>query len=225
MPNTIDLSNHQPFASGYNRQCFRHPENPSLCLKILRPENIEARFHRQSFPKKLLGKRRIDDNAQELRAHQQQAIRRLISQGQAETVWRHLPRFHGSVQTSLGTANVSELLQDEHNRPAETLEQYLQRQRFDHPMQEAVERFCDWLQNTGILTRNLLPHNLVVVERANQPELYLVDGLGAPTIPGKLAIITAWRRRYIGRRIQRFYLRIEWELSDRPQSWEQSQKL
>ncbi len=225
MPYTIDLGNSQPFASGYNRQCFRHPETPSLCLKVLRPENIEVRFHRQSFMKKLLGKRRIDDNVQELKAHQQSAIRQLIAKGQAEKVWRHLPQFHGSVQTSLGTANVSELLQDEHNQPAETLEQYLQRQGFDHPMQEAVRRFCDWLQNTGILTRNLLPHNLVVVEREHQPELYLVDGLGAPTIPDKLAAVPAWRRRYISRRIQRFYLRIEWELSDRQQSWEHSQKL
>lgn len=225
MPNTIDLSNHQPFASGYNRQCFRHPENPSLCLKILRPENIEARFHRQYFVKKLLGKHRIDDNAQELKAHQQSAIRQLIAQGQTEVVWRHLPRFHGSVQTSLGTANVSELLQDEHHQPAETLEQYLQRKGFDQPMQEAVRRFCDWLQNTGILTRNLLPHNLVVVQRDHQPALYLVDGIGAPTIPGTLSAVPAWRRRYIGRRIQRFYLRIAWELGDRQQSWEQAQKL
>ncbi len=225
MPYTIDLSNRQPFASGYNRQCFRHPETPSLCLKVLRPENIDARFHRQSFVKKLLGKRRIDDNVQELKAHQQSAIRQLIAKGQAEKVWQHLPRFHGSVQTSLGTANVSELLQDEHHQPAETLEQYLQRQGFDQPMQEAVRRFCDWLMNTGILTRNLLPHNLVVVEQDHRPELYLVDGLGAPTIPGKLAAVPAWRRRYIARRIQRFYLRIEWELSDRQQSWEHAQKL
>ncbi|MDX1599772.1 MAG: YrbL family protein, partial [Marinobacter sp.] len=196
-----------------------------LCLKVLRPENIEARFHRQSFVKKLLGKRRIDDNVQELKAHQQSAIHQLVAQGQAETVWRHLPRFHGSVQTSLGTANVSELLQDEQHQPAETLEQYLQRHGLDQPMQGAVRRFCEWLQNTGILTRNLLPHNLVLVEREHQPELYLVDGLGAPTIPGKLAAVPAWRRRYIARRIQRFYLRIEWELSDRQQNWEQAQKL
>lgn len=221
----IDLSRETPFASGANRHCFRHPDNPRLCLKVLRPENIEARFHRQSFPKKLLGKRRIDDNAQELKAHQQSAIRQLIGQDQAEKVWKHLPRFHGAIQTSLGTANVSELLLNDHNQPAQTLEHYLQRRGFDKPMQEAVGRFCDWLLDTGILTRNLLPHNLVVLERDHRPELYLVDGLGAPTVPNKLAAIPVWRRRYICRRIQRFYLRIEWELSDRQQSWEQSQKL
>ena len=65
----IDLGTCQPFASGYNRHCFRHPDDPSLCLKVLRPENIEARYQRQPWAKKLLGRRRIDDNAQELKAH------------------------------------------------------------------------------------------------------------------------------------------------------------
>lgn len=225
MPKTIDLGNSRPFASGDNRQCFRHPDNPSLCVKVLRPENIEARYQRQSFVKKLLGKGRIDDNAQERKAYQQQAIRQLIAKGQAEKVWQHLPRFYGERQTSLGIANVSELLQDHNNQPAEPLEHYLQRRGFDQPMQEAVGRLCDWLLDTGILTRNLLPHNIVVMGQNDRPELYLIDGLGAPTVPDKLATIPAWRRRYISRRIRRFYLRIEWELSDRQQSWEDSQKL
>lgn len=221
----IDLGASQPFASGYNRHCFRHPDDPLLCLKVLRPENIEARYQRQPLAKKLLGKRRIDDNAQELKAHQQSAIQRLLSQGHAETVWQHLPRFHGSQPTTLGHANVSELLLDDQRQPAQTLEQYLQRRGFDQPMADAVRRFCHWLQHTGILTRNLLPHNLVIVTRNHQPELFLVDGLGAPTIPDKLAALPAWRQRYIARRIQRFYRRIEWELGDRAHSWEQSQKL
>lgn len=221
----IDLGTCQPFASGYNRHCFRHPGDPLLCLKVLRPENIEARYQRQPLAKKLLGRRRIDDNAQELKAHRQRAIRRLLSRGEAEKVWQHLPRFHGAELTSLGSANVSELLLDDQGQPAQTLEHYLSHQGFDQPMRDAVGRFCDWLQTTGILTRNLLPHNLVVVTRHRRPELYLVDGLGAPTVPDKLATVPAWRQRYIKRRIRRFYLRIDWELSDRNNSWESAQKL
>ncbi|MGB1950384.1 MAG: YrbL family protein [Marinobacter sp.] len=221
----IDLGTCQPFASGYNRHCFRHPGDPLLCLKVLRPENIEARYQRQPLAKKLLGRRRIDDNAQELKAHRQRAIRHLLSRGEAEVVWQHLPRFHGAELTSLGSANVSELLLDDQGQPAPTLEHYLRHRGFDQPMRDAVGRFCRWLQDTGILTRNLLPHNLVVVNRHQRPELYLVDGLGAPTVPDKLATVPAWRQRYIERRIRRFYLRIDWELSDRNNSWESAQKL
>jgi len=221
----IDLSGCEPFASGYNRHCYRHPDDPALCLKVLRPENIEARFQRQAWPKKALGRARIDDNRQELRAHRQQAIKALIAQGQGSLIWSHLPRFHGAVETSLGPANLSELLLGIDGSPAETFEHYLQRRGFDQPIRSAAERFCQWLTETGILTRNLLPHNLVIADRQGQPELFLVDGLGAPAIPDKLATLPAWRQRYIHRRIRRFYLRINWETGDRNESWEASQKL
>ncbi|PXX89319.1 hypothetical protein DIT71_15575 [Marinobacter vulgaris] len=221
----IDLSSLAPFASGSNRHCYRHPDDPALCLKVLRPENIEARFQRQAWPKKVLGKARIDDNRQEMRAHQQQAIRKLLAEGRSSLVWAHLPRFHGTADTSLGTANVSEFISASDGASAETLEHYLQRAGFDQPIREAAERFCNWLLETGILTRNLLPHNLVIADRNGQPELFLVDGLGAPTIPDTLARIPAWRKRYIKRRIRRFYLRIHWETGSRNESWEASQKL
>lgn len=221
----IDLSGLAPFASGYNRHCYRHPDDPALCLKVLRPENIEARFQRQAWPKKVLGKARIDDNRQELRAHQQPAIRKLLADDRDELLWAHLPRFHGTADTSLGTANVSEIITGTNGQPAETLEDYLKRRGFDQPIQGAAKRFCNWLTETGILTRNLLPHNLVIADRSGQPELFLVDGLGAPSIPDKLSAIPAWRRRYIRRRVRRFYLRITWETGDRNQSWESSQKL
>ncbi|WP_254774206.1 YrbL family protein [Marinobacter sp. AC-23] len=191
----------------------------------MRPENIEARHQRQQPLKKLLGKSRLNDNKQELRAHQQSAIVSLIKQGHESTVWSHLPRFYGETPTSLGAANESELLLDDHGDPAQTLERYLQQYGFDASIKAAVERLCHWLQETGILTRNLLPHNLVIIERDSQQEILLVDGLGAPTVPRLLSALPAWRKRYITRRVRRFYKRIDWELSDREYSWEVSQRL
>lgn len=221
----IDLSASRPFNSGSNRLCYQNPEDPSVCLKILRPENVEARFQRQVWAKKLLGKSRIDDNRQEQKAHRQKAIRQLISEGQEAMLWAHLPYFYGSVETSLGSANASAIISATSGAPAETLESYLKRQGFDPAIRDAVEHFCEWLSTTGILTRNLLPHNLVVSDHQDELTLFLVDGLGAPLIPQTLAVLPAWRARYIARRIQRFYLRIEWELGDRRKSWEDSQKL
>lgn len=221
----INLAGCVPFAAGSNRDCYRHPGVPNRCLKVIRPENIEARYQRQTPLKKLLGKSRINDNKQEQLAHQQSAIVSLIKQGQESRVWQHLPRFYGETETSLGAANESELLLDEHGNPAPTLESHLQKYGFDVPIQAAVERLCKWLENTGILTRNLLPHNLVIAQRNNQPELFLVDGLGAPGAQNALAAIPAWRRRYIERRIRRFYKRIAWELGSKQETWEEFQRL
>lgn len=164
----IDLSDQQPFASGSNRHCFRHPDDPTLCLKVVRPENIEARYRRQHRLKRLLGKARLDDNQQELRAHRQRALIGLPEQ----TAWAHLPRFFGQTDTTLGTANVSEFLAAPDDHPAETLEHYLQRCGLDPAIQAAIDRFCAWLRATGILTRNLLPHNLVIAERNGSPNCF-----------------------------------------------------
>ncbi|WP_404368194.1 YrbL family protein [Marinobacter sp.] len=218
----IDLSNSKPFASGANRDCFRHPDNPDLCLKVVRPE---ARTRQQSVVRTLPGRRRPDDNQQELAAYHQSAIRNLLGQGREELVWAHLPRFYGTTETSRGKANVSQLILDSRAMPAKTLERYLQDQRLDPAIEAAIARFDAWLAATGILTRNLLPHNLVVAETGPQPELFLIDGLGAPAVPNRLAILRPWRRRYVSRKIRRFHLRIRWELAGRKGRWRDAQKL
>ena len=222
----IDLSGQTPFASGSNRHCFRHPDRPGRCLKLVRPENIEARYRRQKPVKKLLGKARLNDNRQEIQAHRQPALVELLRRGQDQLLWAHLPQFFGPVETAQGWANESELLTDSHGAPAETLEQYLQRRGFDSNARQLVEDLAGWLTQTGILTRNLLPHNLVIASRADQSDarLFLVDGLGAPLLPRLLSTTPAWRLHYIRKRIRRLYTRIDWELGDRRQSWEQAQK-
>ena len=221
----IDLSNTTPFATGGNRYCFRHPDKPDLCLKVLRAHLIEAGPQHQPVTRYLPDRKRPDDNQREIAAHRQPAIRKLLAQGRQEAVWSHLPRFHGTAETSLGMANVSQLLVDRNGAPAETLEQYLERQGFDRTIEKAVDRFSDWLMDTGILTRNLLPHNLVVAERRGRAELFLVDGLGASVIHTKLAVFRRWRRRYLERRLKRFHLRIQWELGGRQGRWRDARKL
>lgn len=221
----VNLNNLAPFAQGANRYCFEHPDNPDHCLKVIRPENIEARYRRQSPIKRLLGTARLNDNAQELKAHSQPAIRKLISTGQEATLWAHLPRFYGSTETTLGTANESEIIRCADGSVAPTLESLIRGKKVTPELQEAISRFEAWLADTRILTRNLLPHNLVVTDRSGQLELFLVDGLGAPTIPQALAGAPGWSERYIARKIARFHTRLAWEQDNQGFSWEDFQRL
>ncbi|TBW55960.1 hypothetical protein EZI54_10675 [Marinobacter halodurans] len=216
----IDLNHQAPFAAGYNRTCYRHPDDPRLCLKVLRPENIEARFARQPWYKKLLGRDRINDNRQEIIAHRQ-----IAALADPQQAWRHLPRFHGSIDTTLGPANVSELITETDGQPGTTLERYLEHNGRTTEVERAIGQFADWLRQTGLLTRNLLPHNLVLARRDDRLTLYLVDGLGAPTVPTRLTTIPAYRSRYIARKLARFRQRIDWEIRGRPGSWTRAEKL
>lgn len=222
---TINLTNEKPFAQGYNRYCFQHPTNPSRCLKVIRPENIEARYLRQSPIKRLLGTTRLNDNAQELKAHRQPAIQRLTWPGNENTLWSHMPVFYGSVETSLGQANESELIRCADDSVAPTLESLIRNDKLTAQIDQAIHRFEAWLAETQILTRNLLPHNLVVTDRSGQPELFLVDGLGAPTIPQALAKVPGWSDRYISRKLARFHTRLAWEQDNEGLSWEDFQRL
>ena len=222
---TINLSDETPFAQGYNRYCFKHPANPGRCLKVIRPENIEARYRRQSAIKRLLGTARLNDNVQELKAHKQPAILHLSRAGNENILWSHLPRFYGSVKTNLGQANESELIQCADGSIAPTLESLIRNRELTTQLKAAINRFEAWLADTRILTRNLLPHNLVVTDRSGQPELFLIDGLGAPVIPQALAIAPSWSDHYISRKLARFQSRLAWEQDNQGFSWEDFQRL
>lgn len=220
----LNLAGQTPFAQGYNRFCFYHPDNPDRCLKIIRPENIQARYKRQLPIKRLLGTARLNDNTQELKAHGQPAICQLRRSDNENIVWAHLPRFYGSTETSLGPANESELIRCADGAIAPTLESLIRKGGITPKLEAAIHRFEDWLAETRILTRNLLPHNLVVTDRSGQPELFLVDGLGAPTIPQSLARVPGWSDRYITRKIERFHKRLAWELGRQDRSREEFQR-
>ena len=221
----LNLDGLTPFAQGYNRFCFIHPKDSNVCLKVIRPENIELRFNRQSVLKKCLGRERLNDNSQEMAAYRQSAIRSLMAAGQPCLAWRHLPEFFGSVATSMGPANASELIRCADGTIALTLEELLKKDGYTPMLKAAVDRFILWLGTHGILTRNLLPHNLVLSDRSGTAELFLIDGLGAPPVQNQMARISHWRNHYISRKSKRFGQRIRWEAQGRNTSWEAFQKM
>jgi len=220
----LNLNGLTPFAQGSNRFCFIHPADPNICLKVIRPENIELRFNRQPALKKCLGKKRLNDNRQEMAAYRQSAITSLIAAGETHQAWRHLPELFGSVVTSMGPANASELIRCADGTIAPTLENLLKKDGYTPILEAAVDRFVLWLKTHGILTRNLLPHNLVLSDRSGTAELFLVDGLGAPPFQNRMARIVRWRSHYISRKSKRFEQRIQWEAQGRNISWEAFQK-
>jgi hypothetical protein len=220
----LNLNGLMPFAQGSNRFCFIHPADPNVCLKVIRPENIELRFNRQSALKKCLGKKRLNDNRQEMAAYRQSAITSLIAAGETHQAWHHLPELFSSVVTSMGPANASELIRCADGTIAPTLENLLKKDGYTTMLEAAVDRFILWLKTHGILTRNLLPHNLVLSDRSGTAELFLVDGLGAPSFQNRMARMARWRHHYISRKSERFKQRIHWEAQGRNTSWEAFQK-
>lgn len=217
----IDLSALTPFASGGNRHCYRHPDDPEKCVKVMRPGRIAELRARAPWYKRLAGNKRFDDNLRELAGYRQRALR---DAGSDSPAWRHLARWYGLVETSDGTGAVSQLIVDADMNPAPTLDSYLQRHGLDAPIMAALERFAGWLMETRILTKNILPHNLVVKMHQGKPELVLIDGLGRATLLPFPEWFQWSNRRYIHRRIERMWRRVHWEVSDKRLTWKEAER-
>ncbi|MFV8781252.1 YrbL family protein [Microbulbifer sp. SA54] len=218
----IDLSKSLPFASGGNRHCYRHPHFPDRCVKVMLPGRIARLRKRAPWYKTFFSDAQFDDNVREVEGYSQPALHNVPADS---PVWQHLPRWYGMEETTEGPGAVSELILGSDANPAITLEHYLQEHGLDEPIRGALDRFAQWLRATRVMTKNILPHNLVIRESGDQLQLVLIDGLGRGTFLPSALLLDRSGARYIERRIQRMWARVEWEVSDRALTWKQAEKL
>ncbi|GAB2874289.1 YrbL family protein [Microbulbifer echini] len=210
----IDLNNRDPFASGGNRFCYLHPQDPQKCVKVMRPGRTRVLLNRAPWFKRWRGLDSFDDNLREQEGYSQRAI-----QQSREGLWQHLPRWYGIQATTLGPAAVTDMILDEAGTPAPTLRQYLNKNGLDAEIRAALEQFADWLLEYEVLTKNLIAHNLVLRRENGHLQVYVIDGLGCASFLPLPQFSRFFARRYIHRRIQRMWLRVEWEVSDKKIPW------
>tara|TARA_B100000927_G_scaffold138235_1_gene111531 strand:+ start:181 stop:816 length:636 start_codon:yes stop_codon:yes gene_type:complete len=209
----ISLEEVKPFAEGGNRVCYIHPDNKSLCLKISKPEVVKKMRSNAPWYKKLRSERSFDDNYREESAYQQRAI---IENPQK--IWRHLAKWYEFVETSKGLASCTELITN-NDKVALNLEEYLFSKGRTPEIDKALKEFEIFLKETKLLTKNIIPHNLAVKENDSGLTLKIIDGLGCMSFIPLPEISNTFADRYIKRRVELMYSRIEWDLSGRKGSW------
>ena len=209
----INLEEVKPFAEGGNRVCYIHPDNKSLCLKISKSEVVKKMRSNAPWYKKLRSERSFDDNYREERAYQQRAIKE-----NPQKIWKHLAKWYEFVETSKGLASCTELITN-NDKVAFNLEEYLFNKGRTTEIDEALKEFEIFLKETKLLTKNIIPHNLAVKEEDYGLTLKIIDGLGCMSFIPLPEISNAFANRYIKRRIELMYSRIEWDLSGRKGSW------
>ena len=122
------------------------------------------------------------------------------------------------VETTIGAASETELIKNE-NLVAETLESYLFANGFTDEIKLSIEQFHEWLRKNLILTKNLIPHNLVLKRVNNDIIIKIVDGLGSQAFIPLPDYSNFFAKRYVERRIELMMSRIRWDLSGRVGSW------
>ena len=210
----INLDGVQPFAEGGNRRCYVHPENSYRCLKVTIQDQSKIAKQNAPWYKKFRSESTFDDNIREQKAYAQRALKK----DNPET-WKHLARWHGMVETSLGLASETDLIRDNQNNIAITLEKYLFSYGMTDEIQKAIKEFETWLRSSLVLTKNIIPHNIVLGYEDGKIVLKIIDGLGSKSYLPLTQISDLFARRYVERRIQLMQSRINWDLTGRKGNW------
>ena len=210
----IDLSNSSPFASGGNRDCYEHPTNPNVCIKVTKSGILENIRKNKAWYKRLRSTKSFDDNLREESAYKQSAISSPLD----STIWEHLAKWHGMIDTNLGQASETELIKND-NEIAETLESYLFREGLTEEIKVAISIFETWLRKHRVLTKNIIPHNIVLKKNGAFLSLKIIDGLGCSLFLPLPQYSKFFANRYIERRIVLMWSRIHWDLGGRKGGW------
>ncbi len=152
----LDLGSSTLIGKGLHRECFEHPNDPSLCVKIVVAGNS-------------------DENQREAKYYGQLA-RRGIS-------WELLTRFHGLVETNRGTGAVFDLVRDVDGAVSLPLGHYLESAdltlQFEQQIGDALAELRAYLLENRIVTMTLKPKNIVYQRRGEGAgRLVIVDNVG-----------------------------------------------
>ncbi|MFT7287634.1 MAG: hypothetical protein ACI87W_001749 [Halieaceae bacterium] len=174
----LKLRHSRPLFVGGTRYCFQHPQHANRCIKVLRPDRTGAarKLLRRDW-KRYLPARFLDDQRKEIIAY-----RELLTRA-GEPLWRHVPRYHGTVDTDMGLGIVTQLMRNADGSWPQNLQQQLP-QGVDAELARGIEEFTSAVSTLRILSRDLLPHNIIAVREATGYRVMLVDGIGnAEMIP------------------------------------------
>jgi hypothetical protein len=151
----IDLAGAVLIGQGNGRACYRHPQDPGLVIKVARPGG-DAR----------------DQNRQEI-TYLGSLLRRQVP-------FDHLPRFVGTVPTSLGEGLVCEFIVDADGQPSVAIPRAIELGLLARPAAEALlADLYTYLLRHGIALGDSGADNVLWQRSATGARAVLIDGIGA----------------------------------------------
>lgn len=185
----LQLNTAKPFAIGGKRECYIHPKNSGICIKIHRQDSLPNFLRRQASWWRSFRK---NDNAFDENYSDWMVLSKLASINNP-LIWQHLPHFHGWVETDRGRGLAIELLRDADGLISRTLLDWIWKNGTTEVIEDSINKFILFWESNTIPSRSLGLHNIVVQEtQDNSCRLVLIDGLGST----QFFPFTKWSRRY-----------------------------
>ncbi|MFW5426807.1 MAG: YrbL family protein [Methylophagaceae bacterium] len=177
----ITLSPETMIGKGLHRECFAHPDDENKCIKVVVNGNQQETEREQSYYK-LLEKRNIS--------------------------WEMLPRFHGNIETNMGTGAVFDLIRDHNDNVSNSLEHYLADEDYVAQNKQhlllALAHLKLYLLENNIISMPIKSKNILYqIKNDGTGTLHIVDNIGnADFIPiasylyyfGNKKIMRRWNR-------------------------------
>jgi hypothetical protein len=172
----LKLAGLEPFGRGRNRDCFVHPDHPDRCVKVLREERAPEIRHRQ-LPLWRRWRKSVHDFDESFRDY---CTLKILESDNDPSIWRHLPRCFGWVETDRGRGLVIELIRDADGLISRSFLDYLWMHSYDDRAQAAVDELAQFWEVSVIPTRSLGLHNIAAQWRPDGTlRLVVIDGFGS----------------------------------------------
>ena len=198
----LRLSGLTPFAKGGMRMVFAHPDDPSLIVKVLKPE-ILARWRSRSMIRRM---RRTGPYRVFFRELEEQIA--LINSG--ETDLSFVQQIVGMAHSDMGPAVMSTAILDANGKYAPTIRELVRTNGLTSELEERLEDFCQKILSSSVIVEDLNPGNIVHgSEDGSAPRLVLIDGVGEKNWVPMNSVSPAWNRRTKLRQIRRLKSLIE----------------
>ena len=121
-------------------------------------------------------------------------------------------------ETDIGIASETELVRND-DEIADTLESYLFKNGMTDEIKNSIAIFQEWLRKSLVLTKNIIPHNLVIKKENDEMLIKIIDGLGSQAFVPLPSYSNFFAKKYVERRIELMDNRIKWDLSGRKGNW------
>jgi hypothetical protein len=168
------LKDAEAVAAGSTRNVYRHPDDPNLLIKVIRPSAIEERFVRGRRWYKLKRRRYMHLIAYLREIREQIAIHATGSEHPP-----FLQKIVGVVETDMGMGFVVEAVRRRDGSYARTVAELIQRGEMDQSAWEKLGKFFQDLMNSPVIVADLHPQNVVLGFTPEHGDHFvLIDGIG-----------------------------------------------
>jgi hypothetical protein len=165
-------------AAGSTRNVYRHPDNPSLLLKVIRPAAIEERFG-SGAPWYKFRRRRY----RHLIAYLREIREQIAVHAMGGAYPPYLQKIVGIVETDLGMGFVVEAVFGRDGNFAPTVADLIRRGQLDRTIRAKLDHFLEELVASPVIVADLNPSNVVLGFTPEHGEHFvLIDGIGFKNI-------------------------------------------